>query len=107
VALTGAGASTLSGIRDFRGKNGLYTEPDADFPPERIFDIAWFERDPSLFYQHAGPFVYTVHEKEPSVVHTVLAEMERRGFLKAVITQNIDMLHQKAGSRREIGRAHV
>jgi NAD-dependent deacetylase len=102
VALTGAGVSVLSGIRDFRGKNGLYTKPDAGFPPEQVFDIAWFEKDPSLFYRHAGPVVYTAHEKEPSVVHTVLAELERRGFLKAVITQNIDMLHQKAGSRRVI-----
>jgi NAD-dependent deacetylase len=102
VALTGAGVSVLSGIRDFRGKNGLYTKPDADFPPELMFDIAWFEKDPALFYRYAGPVVYTVHEKEPSVVHTVLAELERRGFLKAVITQNMDMLHQKAGSRRVI-----
>ncbi|MDR2070157.1 MAG: NAD-dependent deacetylase [Treponema sp.] len=102
AALTGAGVSVLSGIRDFRGKNGFYTKPDTDFPPERIFDIDWFEKDPSLFYRYAGPLVYTVHEKEPSVVHTVLAELESRGFLKAVITQNIDMLHQKAGSRRVI-----
>jgi NAD-dependent deacetylase len=55
-----------------------------------------------LFYRNAGPFLYTVHEKKPSVVHTVLAELERQGFLKAVITQNIDMLHQKAGSLRVI-----
>jgi NAD-dependent deacetylase len=102
VALTGAGVSVLSGIRDFRGKNGLYAKPDTDFPPELMFDLERFEQDPSLFYRYAGPFVYTVHEKEPSVVHTVLAELERRGFLKAVITQNIDMLHQKAGSRRVI-----
>ncbi|MDR1902840.1 MAG: NAD-dependent deacetylase [Treponema sp.] len=102
IALTGAGVSTLSGIRDFRGKHGLYMEPDTEFPPERMFDIEWFEKDPSLFYRNIGPLVYTVHEKKPSVVHTVLAELERRGFLKAVITQNIDMLHQKAGSRRVI-----
>ncbi|MDR0376982.1 MAG: NAD-dependent deacetylase [Spirochaetaceae bacterium] len=102
AALTGAGVSVLSGIRDFRGKNGLYTKPVADFPPELMFDMARFEEDPSLFYRNVGPFVYTVHEKEPSVVHTVLAELERRRFLKGVITQNIDMLHQKAGSRRVI-----
>lgn len=102
AALTGAGVSVLSGIRDFRGKNGLYTKPDTEFPPELLFDMAWFEKDPALFYRYAGPFVYTVHEKEPSAAHIVLAELERRGFLKAVITQNIDMLHQKAGSRRVI-----
>jgi NAD-dependent deacetylase len=67
-----------------------------------MFDIEWFEKDPALFYRNAGPLVYTVHKKEPSAVHIVLAELERRGFLKAVITQNIDMLHQKAGSRRVI-----
>jgi NAD-dependent deacetylase len=67
-----------------------------------VFDIDEFERDPSLFYTNAGPLVYTVHEKEPSAAHTCLAELERRGFLKAVITQNIDMLHQKALSRRVI-----
>ncbi|WP_010254181.1 Sir2 family NAD-dependent protein deacetylase [Treponema primitia] len=126
VALTGAGISTLSGIPDFRGKNGLYTaglpreftdkyspevlslylaglpgESPAKFS-EKVFDIDQFERDPSYFYTNAGPMVYTVHEKEPSLVHTCLAELERRGRVKAVITQNIDMLHQKALSQRVI-----
>jgi NAD-dependent deacetylase len=134
VALTGAGVSTLSGIPDFRGKNGLYTaalpreftdkyppevlalylsglpgEPPTKFPAaspaqfsEKVFDIDEFEKDPAYFYKTAGPLVYTVDEREPSIVHTCLAELERRGFLKAVITQNIDFLHQKAGSRRVI-----
>ncbi|MDR1858280.1 MAG: NAD-dependent deacetylase, partial [Treponema sp.] len=91
VALTGAGVSTLSGIRDFRGKNGLYNDMDA----EKIFDIRYFERDPSLYYTQAGSFIYNIDEKEPSVVHTVLGDLEKRGILKAVITQNIDLLHQK------------
>jgi NAD-dependent deacetylase len=98
VALTGAGVSTLSGIRDFRGKNGLYNDMDA----EKIFDIDYFTRDPSFYYRHAGLFIYNLHEKEPSIVHTALGELERRGFLKALITQNIDLLHQKGGSRRVI-----
>ena len=98
AALTGAGISTLSGIRDFRGKNGLGREMDA----ERVFSLEWFERDPSLFYSLAGPFVYGLGEKEPSIAHVVLAELEARGILKAVVTQNIDMLHQKGGSRRVI-----
>jgi NAD-dependent deacetylase len=98
VALTGAGVSTLSGIRDFRGKDGLYNDMDA----EKIFDIDYFERDPSLYYSAAGSFIYNVDEKQPSVVHTVLAELERRGLLKALITQNIDMLHQKGGSQKVI-----
>lgn len=102
AALTGAGVSVLSGLRDFRGKNGLYKKPATDFPPALMFDMSWFEKDPSRFYRYAGPWVYTAHEKEPSAVHTVLAAMEQRGFLKGVITQNIDMLHHKAGSRRVI-----
>jgi len=98
VALTGAGVSTLSGIRDFRGKNGLYNDMDA----EKIFDIGYFERDPSLYYTRAGSFIYNIDEKEPSVVHTVLGDLEKRGLLKALITQNIDLLHQKGGSTRVI-----
>ena len=98
VALTGAGVSTLSGIRDFRGKNGLYNEMDAD----KIFSIEYFEKDPSYYYNNAGSFIYNIDEKEASIVHTVLGELETRGFLKAVITQNIDLLHQKGGSKNVI-----
>jgi NAD-dependent deacetylase len=98
VALTGAGVSTLSGIRDFRGKNGLYNDMDA----EKIFDIDYFTQDPSFYYRHAGSFIYNIDEKEPSIVHKTLGEWERRGFLKALITQNIDLLHQKGGSKRVI-----
>jgi NAD-dependent deacetylase len=98
VALPGAGVSTLSGIRDFRGKHGLYNDMDA----EKIFDINYFERDPSLYYTCAGSFIYNIDEKEPSVVHTVLGELEKCGLLKAVITQNIDLLHQKGGSTNVI-----
>lgn len=98
VALTGAGVSTLSGIRDFRGKNGLYKEMDA----EKIFDLQYFFRDPSFYYQHAASFIYDLEGKEASVVHTVLGDLEKRGYLKAVITQNIDLLHTKGGSRRVI-----
>jgi len=98
VALTGAGVSTLSGIRAFRGKNGLYNDMDA----EKIFDLDYFYQDPSFYYRSTSTFIYNLDEKEPSVVHKVLAELEDRGFLKAVITQNIDLLHQKAGSRRVI-----
>jgi NAD-dependent deacetylase len=98
VALTGAGVSTLSGIRDFRGKNGLYNDMDA----EKIFSMEHFEKDPSFYYDHAGSFIYNIDEKEASIVHTVLGELEKRGFLKALITQNIDLLHQKGGSKNVI-----
>jgi NAD-dependent deacetylase len=98
AALTGAGVRTLSGIRDFRGKNGLYNDMDA----EKIFDIGYFEQDPTFYYKAAGSFIYNIDEKEASVVHLVLAELEKKGMLKALITQNIDLLHQKGGSRRVI-----
>jgi NAD-dependent deacetylase len=98
VAMTGAGVSTLSGIRDFRGKNGLYNDMDA----EKIFDIDYFMRDPSFYYAQAGSFIYNIDEKEASIVHLVLGELEQRGFLKALITQNIDLLHQKGGSKNVI-----
>jgi NAD-dependent deacetylase len=98
VALTGAGVSTLSGIRDFRGKNGLYKEMDA----EKIFDINYFTQDPSFYYEQAGSFIYNIDEKEASVVHIVLGELEKCGLLKALITQNIDLLHQKGGSKNVI-----
>jgi NAD-dependent deacetylase len=98
VVFTGAGVSTLSGIRDFRGKNGLYNEMDA----EKIFSFDYFEKDPSFYYNQAGSFIYNLDEKEPSIVHNVLGELEQRGFLKALITQNIDLLHQKGGSKNVI-----
>ena len=98
MALTGAGVSTLSGIRDFRGKNGLYNDMDA----EKIFDIGYFEEDPSFYYRAAGSFIYDLDKKDPSAVHIVLAELEKRELLKAVITQNIDLLHEKAGSKNVI-----
>ena len=98
TALTGAGVSTLSGIRDFRGKDGLYNDLDA----EKIFDIGYFEKDPSFYYKASSSLIYNIDEKNPSVVHVVLAELEKRGFLKALITQNIDLLHQKAGSSHVI-----
>ena len=98
VAFTGAGVSTLSGIRDFRGKNGLYTTVDAS----RMFDIDLFYQDPSVYYGMAKDFIYNLNDREPSVVHRVLAALEKQKQIHAVITQNIDLLHQKAGSKNVI-----
>jgi NAD-dependent deacetylase len=98
VAFTGAGVSTFSGIRDFRGKNGIYREYDAD----KIFDIDYFRRDPGYYYHHAKHFIYNLDRKTPSLVHLELARLEERGIVKRVITQNIDLLHQKAGSKRVV-----
>lgn len=98
VVFTGAGVSTLSGIRDFRGKNGIYKEYDAD----KIFDIRYFRQNPSYYYKHAKNFIYDLDTKEPSLVHNECARLEKLGIVKAVITQNIDLLHQKAGSEKVI-----
>ena len=94
AAMTGAGVSTLCGIPDFRGPKGLYKNPDA----ERIFDIDWFDRDPSVYYRGCRELVYGLGAFEPGPVHRALKRLEDVGRLDGIITQNIDMLHQKAGS---------
>lgn len=98
VVLTGAGISTLSGIPDFRGKDGIYNKFDADL----IFSLEYFNKDPSYFYTHSRELIYELDKKEPNIIHKVLSELEKRGIVKAVITQNIDMLHQRAGSKNVI-----
>ena len=95
AVFTGAGVSTLCGIPDFRGPQGLYKQPDA----ERIFDIDWFRRDPSVYYKGCMELVYGLRRFKPGPVHRALARLERSGIVQGVITQNIDMLHQKAGSK--------
>ena len=92
--LTGAGVSTLCGIPDFRGPQGLYKQKDA----ERIFDIDWFDRDPSIYYNGCAELVYGLDKYQPGPVHQALKHLEDLGILKGIATQNIDMLHQKAGS---------
>lgn len=99
VAFTGAGISTLSGIRDFRGKNGVYLQPWHGKPVEEILSLDCFLAEPELFYGWAKEFIYRLEEFRPAAVHRALAGLEAHGMLRAVYTQNIDLLHQKAGSR--------
>ncbi len=95
IAFTGAGVSTFSGLKDFRGENGL----GKIMEPEKIFDLGIFHSDPSFFYTYARELVFDFDKTNSSVVHQELARLEKAGILKAIITQNIDMLHQKAGSQ--------
>ncbi|MFA6618052.1 MAG: Sir2 family NAD-dependent protein deacetylase [Candidatus Neomarinimicrobiota bacterium] len=98
VALTGAGISTLSGIKDFRGKDGI----NKTMPGEKIFDLETFYQDPGFYYKHARDFIYALDGKKPNIIHKTLADWEKECKLKAIITQNIDLLHQKAGSKKVI-----
>ena len=100
TVFTGAGVSTLSGIPDFRGKNGLYSGLWHDLPVEQILNISFFEKHPEIFYEWAREFWYHLEDYKPNVVHTTLAKMERMGLVAGLYTQNIDMLHKKAGSRK-------
>lgn len=100
VAFTGAGISTLSGIRDFRGRNGVYLEPWHGRNVEEILSLEVFRSEPDLFYRWAEQFIYRLDDFHPAAVHRVLAAMESVGALQSVYTQNIDLLHQRAGSRR-------
>jgi NAD-dependent deacetylase len=100
AALTGAGISTAAGIPDFRGPRGLYVTRQYD--PEKTFDIDYFDRDPSYFFAFSRDFVQLVEQVQPTFTHRFLAMLEERGKLDTVITQNIDGLHQKAGSKRVI-----
>jgi NAD-dependent deacetylase len=100
AALTGAGISTAAGIPDFRGPQGLYVTRQYD--PETIFEIGAFYRDPAPFYEFTRDFLGVIHSFEPTFTHRFLATLEAEGKLTAVITQNIDSLHQKSGSQNVI-----
>ena len=97
VFFGGAGVSTESGIPDFRSTDGLYNQK-YDFPPETILSHRYFMTHTADFYKfYRDKMLYL--DAKPNKAHTALAQLEQSGKLKAVITQNIDNLHQKAGSK--------
>jgi NAD-dependent deacetylase len=99
VALTGAGISVPSGIPDFRTPGeGIWEKVD----PMEVAHIDAFRRDPARFWGFYRQRLQMLGEKEPNGAHTALADLEQRGLLEAVITQNIDTLHSKAGSGKVI-----
>ncbi len=98
VFFGGAGVSTESGIKDFRSVDGLYSQ-SFDYPPEMIISHSFYERKPEYFFRFYREKMLPLGF-EPNVTHKVLARWEREGILSAVVTQNIDGLHQKAGSRK-------
>lgn len=97
VFFGGAGVSTESGIPDFRSTDGLYNQK-YDFPPETILSHRYFVTHTADFYKfYRDKMIYS--DAKPNKAHIALAKLEQSGKLKAVITQNIDNLHQKAGSK--------
>ena len=96
VFFGGAGVSTESGIKDFRSVDGLYNEK-YDYPPEEILSHSFFINETEAFYKFYRDKLNTMNI-EPNVTHKYLKKLEDRGILKAIITQNIDGLHEKAGS---------
>ena len=98
VFFGGAGVSTESGIPDFRSTDGLYSQK-FDYPPETIISHSFYERRPEYFFRFYREKMLPLGFA-PNVTHKVLARLEEEGKLFAVVTQNIDGLHQKAGSKK-------
>ena len=98
MVLTGAGISTESGIPDFRSATGIWAEVD----PLEVASIRAFERDPERVWEFYRTRIHSLLAAEPNTGHLALAELERRGFVRAIVTQNIDTLHSRAGSREVV-----
>jgi NAD-dependent deacetylase len=98
VVLTGAGASTESGVPDFRSPTGIW----AQFDPLEYATLGAFRRDPAKVWRFYAPRFGMLTEAEPNRAHRAVAELERLGFVRAVVTQNIDLLHERAGSREVV-----
>lgn len=100
LIFTGAGISTLSGIPDFRSPSGCFSNRIQNIPVETVLSLDCFRARPELFYEWARMFVYGLEDYQPNIVHRVVAEMEARDMIDGVYTQNIDLLHTRAGSRK-------
>ncbi|MBI4762254.1 MAG: SIR2 family NAD-dependent protein deacylase [Chloroflexota bacterium] len=99
VVLTGAGISTPSGIPDFRSEGtGLWSRDE----PMEVASLSTFRTHPERFFQWFRPLAGQIFNAQPNAAHLALAQLEQAGMMHAIITQNIDMLHQKAGSRHVI-----
>lgn len=98
VALTGAGASTESGLPDFRSKDGLWGRTD----PTRVASVSAFQQDPTAFYAFYQTRLAALAGAAPNGAHRALARLESLGGLHLVVTQNVDGLHQQAGSREVV-----
>ena len=98
VFFGGAGVSTESGIPDFRGVDGLYNQK-FDYPPERIISHSFFKADPAYFFRFYRDKMLPLGF-QPNITHRKLAQWEQEGKMLGVVTQNIDGLHQKAGSQK-------
>ena len=100
VFFGGAGVSTDSGIRDFRGKNGLYKmKNNTNHSPEYMLSSSCLYNEPELFFDYYRNYM-DASDAKPNVTHLYLKKLEDEGKLKAIVTQNIDGLHQKAGSKK-------
>lgn len=97
VFFGGAGVSTASGIPDFRSVDGIYNER-YEYPPEKILSHSFYVSNPEYFYKFYKD-KFNLLDKKPNVIHEKLVELEKANKLKCIITQNIDGLHQKAGSK--------
>jgi NAD-dependent deacetylase len=95
VVLTGAGISTESGIPDFRSPSGIW----AQYDPMEYATISAFLADPVKVWDFYGRRIAVLREAKPNAGHRALADLERRGFVRAVVTQNVDRLHERAGTR--------